>query len=203
VTETADTAELEPQVSAELVTRIGAGDHSAEEEMVLRYSRGLLYLLRRRTRDEALARDIRQDAFCIALKNLRRAPLNNPESLAAYLRGTAIKLLSADYRKTVRHHTDADSELIARTADEGAGPFENVSQKQVARAVRALLEELRVPRDREILVRLYLRDEDRDTICKALGIDAEHFTKVLFRAKGRFRTLLEREEQKGKLRLVG
>ncbi len=125
--------------------------------MIRRYSRGLLYLLRRRTGDEALALDIRQDAFCIALEKLRSEPLDNPQSLAAYLRRTAINLLSADHRKAIRRRTDPDSELVERAADDGAGPFENVSREEAAKAIRALLEELRVPRDREILVRLYLR----------------------------------------------
>lgn len=201
--EAPDTAELESRVSAELVRRIGEGDRSAEEEMIRRYSRGLLYLLRRRTRDEALALDIRQDAFCVALEKLRSEPLDNPQSLAAYLRRTAINLLSAEHRKAIRRRTDPDSELVERAADDGAGPFENVSREEAAKAVRALLEELRVPRDREILVRLYLRDEDRDAICADLGIDSAHFNRVLFRAKERFKALLERAEQRGKLRLVG
>ena len=171
--------------------------------MIRRYSRGLLYLLRRRTGDEALALDIRQDAFCIALEKLRSEPLDNPQSLAAYLRRTAINLLSADHRKAIRRRTDPDSELVERAAYDGAGPFENVSREEAAKAIRALLEELRVPRDREILVRLYLRDEDRDAICADLGIESAHFNRVLFRAKERFKALLERAERKGKLRLVG
>ena len=201
--EAPDTAELESRVSAELVRRIGEGDRGAEEELIRRYSRGLLYLLRRRTGNEALALDIRQDAFCVALEKLRSEPLDNPQRLAPYLRQTAINLLSADHRKAVRRRTDPDSELVERAADDGAGPFENVSREEAAKAVRALLEELRVPRDREILIRLYLRDDDRDAICADLGIDSAHFNRVLFRAKERFKALLERAERKSKLRLVG
>jgi RNA polymerase sigma-70 factor (ECF subfamily) len=87
--------------------------------------------------------------------------------------------------------------------DEGAGPFENVSREQVRRAVGVLLNELGTARDREILTRLYLDDEDKEAICAALGVDSTHFNRVLFRAKQRFRELLVRAEQRSKLRLVG
>jgi RNA polymerase sigma-70 factor (ECF subfamily) len=66
-----------------------------------------------------------------------------------------------------------------------------------------LLAELGTPRDREILTRVYLRDEDKDAICAALGVDATHFNRVLFRAKERFRELLIRADRRNKLRLVG
>ena len=46
-------------------------------------------------------------------------------------------------------------------------------------------------RDREILVRLYLQEEEKDTICRDLGLEAEHFDKVLHRARGRLKELLE------------
>jgi RNA polymerase sigma-70 factor, ECF subfamily len=48
-----------------------------------------------------------------------------------------------------------------------------------------------VARDREILVRFYLDDEERETICRELGLSEEHFNRVIFRARNRFRELLE------------
>src|ERR1700720_2180885 len=41
----------EPEIAADLVRRIGSGDSSAEEDLVRRYSRGLLFHLRRMTAD--------------------------------------------------------------------------------------------------------------------------------------------------------
>jgi hypothetical protein len=42
------------------------------------------------------------------------------------------------------------------------------------------------------LVRYYLDDESKEEICAALGLSDEHFNRVIFRAKNRFRELLER-----------
>jgi RNA polymerase sigma-70 factor (ECF subfamily) len=193
---------LEAQVSAELVRRIGAGDRRAEEELVRRYSRGLLYLLKRRSGDPELALDVSQDTFRLAIEKLRGSPLEQPERIAAYLRGTALNLLMADRRKIARRATTADSDAIEAAADHRAGPFDNVSSEQTQRVVRALLNELAVPRDREILIRTYLVEEDKESICAALGVDAAHYNRVLFRAKQRFRELLGRTAQKDALRVV-
>ena len=203
VAEGSDT-EREPEIAADLVARIGRGARDAEEALVRRYGPGLLYLLRRRTRDPELALDLRQDTFRVALEKLRSSPLDEPERLAAYLRAVALNLWIAHQRKGARRATTADSEAVEAAADASeSGPFDNVSRAQVRDAVGALLEELGTPRDREILTRLYLRDEDKDDICRALDVDATHFNRVLFRAKQRFRELLVRADRRNKLRLVG
>jgi RNA polymerase sigma-70 factor (ECF subfamily) len=196
-------AEQEVQIAADLVARIRGGARDAEDALIRRYGPGLLYLLKRRTRDPELALDLRQDTFRIAIEKLRNASLEEPERLAAYLRGVALNLWLGQRRKDTRRATTADSEAVELVADEGAGPFDNVSREQVRRAVGVLLSELGTARDREILTRLYLDDEDKEAICAALGVDSTHFNRVLFRAKQRFRELLVRAEQRSKLRLVG
>jgi RNA polymerase sigma-70 factor (ECF subfamily) len=191
------------QLSAVLVQRIGRGDRAAEAELVERYGRGVLYLLKRKTRDPELALDLRQETFRIAIEKLRARELDGVERLGAYLRGIAVNLAIGDARKTIRRATTADSEAVDLLPDSGAGPAERVSSDQIRAAVRSLLEELPVERDREILVRVYLDEEDKESICAALGVDSAHFNRVLFRAKQRFRELVERAERRGKLRLVG
>lgn len=196
--------QLEGRISADLVARIGRGDAAAEQEMVGRYRRGLLYLLRRRTGDPELASDLCQDTFRIAIEKLRAEPLDEPERLAGYLRGVAVNLVIGVERKNARRATTADSERVAAAADdERKGPFDEVSSEQAAAAVRRLLGELRTTRDREILTRLYIHDEDRARICERLGIDSTHFNRVLYRAKQRLRELLLDAERRHRLRLVG
>ena len=78
----------------------------------------------------------------------------------------------------------------------------SVSRLELAELIKRLIEELSVERDREILLRFYIREEDKESICTALAITPLHFNRVLFRAKQRFRELLLREERKGKIRLV-
>ena len=202
VQKTAPPAE-EAQVSADLVRRIRAGDPGAEEEIWRRYGRGLLFLLKRRTRDPELAEDMRQETFRIALEKLRTSDINEPERLAAYLRGIAMNLLTGEWRKRDRRNTWADSPAVEVTADDRAGPLDGVERAEVATIVRQLLDELPVERDRQILLRFYLNEADKETICAELGIeDPVHFNRVLFRAKKRFRELVIRQSAKHRLRLV-
>ena len=194
---------LEAQISADFVKRIGQGDRRAEEELVRRYQRGLIYLLKRRTRDPQLALDLTQETFRIAIEKLRQSPIEQIDRVGAYLRGTALNLASADVRKYARRATTVDSDAVDAAADSVAGPFDQVSTDQVQRLVRKLLDELPVQRDREILVKTYLRDEDKSAICEALGIDSAHYNRVLFRAKQRFRELLTTAASKRSLKVVG
>jgi RNA polymerase sigma-70 factor (ECF subfamily) len=112
------------------------------------------------------------------------------------LRAVALNLLVAQRRKDTRRATTADSEAIEIAVDEGAGPFDNVSREQMRRAVGLLLSELGTPRDRDLLTRFYIQDQDKATICAALDVDSLHFNRVLFRAKERFRQLLLQAEQR-------
>jgi RNA polymerase sigma-70 factor (ECF subfamily) len=193
----------EPLIAAELCARIRQGSREAEGEMVRRYGAGLLYLLKRRTRDAELALDLRQDTFRVAIEKLRGATLDDPARLAAYLRGVALNLWIAHQRKDTRRATTADSDAVELAPDDRTGPFDNVSREQVREAVGTLLAELGTPRDRELLTRLYVHDEDKAAICAALGVDSLHFNRVLFRAKARFRQLLEQAERRSGMRLVG
>jgi len=110
--------------------------------------------------------------------------------------------MMADRRKNTRRATTADSDAVDAVADDAAGPFDHVSSEQVQRVVRALLNELPVQRDREILIRTYLEDQDKSLICEALGVDAAHYNRVLFRAKQRFRELVENAASQPGLRVV-
>ena len=199
--ETPDHA-LEAQISADFVKRIGLGDRRAEEELVRRYQRGLIYLLQRRTRDPQLALDLAQETFRIAIEKLRQSPIEQVDRVGAYLRGTALNLVIGEVRKHARRGTSADSDAVDAAADDAAGPFDHVSGEQVKRLVRKLLDELPVPRDREILVKTYLEDQDKSAICEALGVDSAHYNRVLFRAKERFRELLTNAASQRGLKLV-
>jgi RNA polymerase sigma-70 factor, ECF subfamily len=193
--------QAEHEIAADLARQIHQGDRAAEQALVARYGPPLHFLLKQRTRDSELALDIRQDALRVVIEKLRAGTLEQPERLAGYLRGVALKLCGAQRRKELRRATTADSDAIETVADDRADPEEHLSEEQLRRAVRELLAELSTPRDRDILTRVYLLDEDKEAICTALGVDSLHFNRVLFRAKQRFRELLMRAEQGG-LRLV-
>jgi RNA polymerase sigma-70 factor, ECF subfamily len=54
--------------------------------------------------------------------------------------------------------------------------------------VRRLLQEMS-ERDRQILYRFYIAEEDKDRICADLQLSSLHFNRVLHRARERYRDL--------------
>jgi RNA polymerase sigma-70 factor (ECF subfamily) len=182
----------EAEVATDLVRRIAAGDSAAEAELVESHSRGLLYLLRRLGAPPELADDLHQETFRIVLERLRRRPLDDPSGLAAFLRGTAYNLVAAERRKNARRRTDLDPEGLEAAVHPGPGQLAAVLHDEEATIVRRLIGELPTGRDRQLLLRFYVGEEEKAAICADLGLDSLHFNRVLHRARNRFRELLER-----------
>ncbi len=180
----------EAAVAADFVRRIAAGDPAAEGQLVTRYGRGVLFLLRRLGAPPEQADDLHQETFRIALERLRRRPLDEPEGLAGFLRGVARNLLVAERRKTARRRTEADPEGLERFVDHAPGQLSSVLRDEEAAIVRRVIGELPTDRDRQILYRFYIAEGDKETICADLGLDSLHFNRVLFRARQRFKELL-------------
>ena len=107
----------EARIAIEIVRGIRAGEGSAEADMVQRYSRGLGYLLARRIGDDERARDLLQETFCIAIEKLRKTDLDNPERLAGYLRGIAVRVALNAGRRRNREPYPMEIEAVA--ADTG------------------------------------------------------------------------------------
>ncbi len=63
--------------------------------------------------------------------------------------------------------------------------------------VRQVLTELKNDRDREILSRYYIADQDKDVICRDLQLSGLHFNRVLFRARQRYKELFEKWQGTG------
>jgi RNA polymerase sigma-70 factor (ECF subfamily) len=182
----------EAQIAAAIVQGIRDGDTGAETRLLERYSNGLRFLLLRRTRDDERARDLLQDTFLIAITKLRETDLEEPARLAGYLRGIAIRVALNAGRRQRREPYPMEAEVVAQIPDREPRQFDYVAREQTLAAVHKLLSSMPMKRDREILTRLYVEDQDKEAICDALGLDSLHFNRVLFRAKKRFRKILEK-----------
>ena len=193
---------IEQQAAASLVTRVAAGDRQAEAEIVERYSRGLRFLLRRKARDADLAEDFLQETWAIALVKIREGGLEDPGRLAGYLCGIASNLAHSEQRRVVRQRTSIDSEIVDLIPDESSNPLRHVTRAEVCSQVNSLLKELKKERDREILKRFYVQEEDKESICSCLDVDGTHFNRVLFRARQRLRSALEAADRRSRMQVV-
>lgn len=187
------------QLMVEITRRIGAGDSHAEAELVERFTRGLHAYLRRLGCPPELAEDLHQETFRVVIERLRGSGIEEPEALPGFVRGTARHLHLAVRRQAARRRTEADEELIAGVEDPEAGQLNRVLDAESAGLVRRLLAELEPPRDRQILYRFYIAEDHKESICEDLGLSSLHFNRVLFRARRRFKSLLEGFEKRQRL----
>jgi RNA polymerase sigma-70 factor (ECF subfamily) len=151
---------------------------------------GLRALILRRVRDPEVAADILQDAAVTTLEKLRSGEIAHPENMGGYLYRVALNHLRNHRRKDRTAVSSADA-LKELQGIEDDPEWERVGRPQWAEAARRMLDEMPAERDREILVRFYLNDEDKEQICRDLRLSEEHFNRVIFRARNRFRELVE------------
>jgi RNA polymerase sigma-70 factor (ECF subfamily) len=176
---------------ADLVRRILAGEGSAEEELIRRYSRGVSIIIRRITRDDCLSDDLSQETFRLALTKIRRGDLRDAERLSGFICSLARNLAIESCRRTLKLEPFDDAEAAGSLSDPAPDQLYRLLQKETAAAVRQVLKELKSARDREVLYRFYIAEEEKDQICVDLGLSALHFNRVLYRARERFRELYE------------
>jgi RNA polymerase sigma factor (sigma-70 family) len=170
--------------SARLAARIRARDATAETEMVVRYEPGLTLMLRRRVKDAALAEDLCQEVFRIALPSLREGELREGEKLAGYLWGIARHVASRHRRSRLRdQHLERDL-----TPDPAPGPEHQAIAAERARLIHHALAGL-APRDREVLTDFYISEASKEAICQKTGLTSSQFDVIKWRALKRLLSL--------------
>ncbi|HKC26065.1 MAG TPA: sigma-70 family RNA polymerase sigma factor [Thermoanaerobaculia bacterium] len=171
----------------ELVRRILRGDPQAEEELIERHRRGVAAALWSAGPDASVADDLYQETFRIALEKIRRGQLRDPSRLSGFLASLARNLVIEHFRRTawLRVSSVPDEE----PADPEPNPLDDLLRLERAEMVRRVLLEMTSERDRELLSRFYIEGEEKDAICRDLGLTGLHFNRVLFRARERYREL--------------
>jgi RNA polymerase sigma-70 factor (ECF subfamily) len=185
--------EFEQQSSpAGLVARIRNGDRGAEEELIARYSRGVTLILRRSASVSAAIEDLYQEVFLRAMEKIRGGEVRDPERLSGFICGLA-RNLAIDYfrRRNSQAESLVASEHDIAVPDQSPSPLEQALQIEDARRIRQVLGELSSERDRQVLHRFYIDEEDKDRICMDLKLTSLQFNRVLHRARERFRELYE------------
>ncbi|MEO0575295.1 MAG: sigma-70 family RNA polymerase sigma factor [Pseudomonadota bacterium] len=181
-------SQTQPQ---DLAARIAAGSSAAEHELVRRYNVTLLKILMKRCGNREQAEDARQEALLIVLQRLRKGEISDATKLSAFMHRTAINVLIADQRKTSRRGTSADTPVVEQMSDPKLDQLTAMIREESGTAVRAVVRDIKNDRDREILYRFYIRDEEKFSICSALNLTTVHFDRVISRARVRLRSIIE------------
>ncbi len=180
------------ETAAELVASIRAGDGEAEETLYRRYRRGLWMILSQMALSREDAEDLLQEAFRLGLAKIRAGELRQPERLPQFLNSLARNLAIHHYRREGRRRGDENLEAVERTYQTPPGQFDRLYRRQKASLAVEVLDELRNDRDRELLYRFYIAEDEKAEICGDLNLSSLHFNRVLHRARQRYRVLYEK-----------
>jgi RNA polymerase sigma-70 factor, ECF subfamily len=174
--------------AAALVESIQRGDPDAEAEFVRRYRRGVTVIVAKAGRGRVPVEDLCQDVLATALEKVRARAIREPERLSGFIAGLA-RTVVMDYVRKERSRGAIEARMPPAPSVHAPEAVNRLLEQEQAALVRTVLGELESDRDREILFRFYLAEDDKERICRDLELTAIHFNRVLFRARERFREL--------------
>ncbi len=170
---------------AELVERIRSGETDGMEELYQLFSKGIRFYLCRQLGPQELDDKV-HDTFVVVVQAIRRGELRDPQRLMGFVRTIVRRQVAAHIDRVVHiRREQIDMESTIRIADPHGNPEEAAIFRQRADLIERVLEELS-QRDREILTRFYLREQDQDQICSEMALTDTQFRLLKSRAKARF-----------------
>ena len=173
-----------------LLKQIADGDKNACQQFVVEHYQWLTVIVRQQFPYTDLYMDIVHDAFSLTIEKLKANEINKLESIKFYLRTAALNIGYSYLRKDKKYRSSIDQDLLFILEDTTADVSADIEWQDSVNYVKCLIQEMKVERDRTILKAFYLDDKDKLTICQELSITPDHFSRVLFRAKHRLKTLL-------------
>jgi RNA polymerase sigma-70 factor (ECF subfamily) len=170
---------------SDLVERIRGGESSAMERLYGIFSTGVRFYLCRQLGPQDLE-DRVHDAFLIITQSIQRGDLREPERLMGYIRTVVRRQVAAHIETVVqsrRNCTPADVGFTLQ--DRHPDPERTAIDRQNTDVAMRLL--LSIPeRDREVLIRFYLKEQRPEQICRELDLTETQFRLIKSRAKARF-----------------
>jgi RNA polymerase sigma-70 factor (ECF subfamily) len=161
------------------------------EALVSKEYVGLRLHLTRHTGDAQVAADLLNDAICTTWEKWQAGRIEHPQQIVGYIFQVALNLLR-NHKRHIAERPDKRADIDSCDGLPAAQPWDaDGVEGHIAARVKELIRSMRSVRDRTVLVRFYLDEQDRDAICRELKITPAQFAKILYRARGRLRSLLE------------
>jgi RNA polymerase sigma-70 factor, ECF subfamily len=166
-------------------------DRKEVEKLIVTNYPGLRTLLGQKAGDPQVGADLLNDAVCTTWEKWQAGKIERTDQIAGYVFQVAMNLLR-NHRRAAGERADLRAPAAALEALEaGSDPTTDSGAMYLEKAVRKLLEGMDSPRDRMLLKRFYLDEEDKASICGELALSPLQFDKVLHRARKRLRELFD------------
>ena len=170
---------------AVLVAQVKAGQDAGMEQLYKLFSRGIRYYLCRQLGPQELEDKV-HDTFLIVVNAIQRGDLREPERLMGFVRTVVRRQVAAYIEQAVHTRREqADIETGITVADRKQNPEQEAMLRQKADLMKSALAALS-QRDRDILVRFYLKEQPQDQICREMALTETQFRLLKSRAKAKF-----------------
>jgi RNA polymerase sigma factor (sigma-70 family) len=172
------------------VDLIRAGDPSGLEQLYAIFAKGVRFFLWRQLGPQDLDDKV-HDVFLIITQSIQRGDLREPDRLMGYVRTIVRRQVAAHIETAVqsrRNHRPIDHLTIT---DRQPDPEHSVIAREGREVAMRVLNGL-PQRDRDVLVRFYLREQSAVDICRDLGLTETQFRLIKSRAKARYGMLGQR-----------
>ena len=170
---------------AALVQQIKIGDDAGMEQLYKLFSRGIRYYLCRQLGPQELEDKV-HDTFLIVVNAIRKGDLREPERLMGFVRTVVRRQVAAYIEQAVHTRREqADLETGITVADRKQNPEQEAIFRQKSELMKSALEALS-QRDRDILVRFYLKEQTQEQICEEMSLTETQFRLLKSRAKAKF-----------------
>jgi RNA polymerase sigma-70 factor, ECF subfamily len=126
------------------------------------------------------------DLFLVVVNAIRKGDLRDPERLMGFIRTIARRMVAGSINQMVQRRQESiviDPNLSL--VDQSATPEDSTIDRDRTGIMLSVLRELSA-RDREILTRFYLHEENPNEICSDMRLTANQFRLLKNRAKARF-----------------
>jgi RNA polymerase sigma-70 factor, ECF subfamily len=168
------------------VRRLREGDRVTEEHFTEYFGQLLKLKLRRRLRSSSDIDDVIQEVYLRVLKGLREGDgVRDGRKLGAYVLGVCNHVVQEFERK--RHdHSDINDEPIPSPQDDPFEDFRTKRNKELAIEMLAWLKREN-KRDAGIMLDLFIKELDKEKVCRDWGITRDYLRVVVHRALKKFR----------------
>lgn len=176
----------ESELSLCLVEAIISGSNEAERKMVERYQERLFNILMRLSDNRSVTEDISQETWLLVLLKVRNGELHNKRKLGPFIFQIGRNKLIMKYRSEKQQ-----TQLPEHISDISMSPGRAFEQISLANSITSHLEKLGQKRDKELLYRFYVVGDSKSELCNDFLLSRNHFDRVIYRARERFRITWE------------
>ena len=172
--------------SADLVTRVCAGDAEAFRLIFERYSRPVISFIFDMVDDRALAEELTQETFVRAFRAMRT--MRRETKLSTWLFGIARNVARESLRARIRavRHVDLEDKAVTDLSDPKPAPVDSVLSKELNEVIRHSLSAL--DEDKRLVFTLkVLHQQSYEEIAEITGFSIAKLKTDLHRARAEMR----------------